>query len=168
MLLHYLFIFYSFYISFSCVSLLTVSSSLLSSSIDPSLICTSPAATNPSLPTFPLSLLNPNFVFSLSLSLSPLSFSLSVFSSDQVPYYPTYLKSEHSVSLCTHPQATPLVAKSGGQYQLGLNSSMKIVKPCPSVQVSSISTKSDRVLGMDFSLAVLIFLGFCFVLLHWF
>ena len=133
---HYLFIFYSFYISFSCVSLLTISSSLLSSSIDPSLICTSPAATNPSLPTFPLSLLNPHFVLSLSLSLS-----LSVFSSDQVPYYPTYLKSEHFVSLCTHPQATPLVAKSGGQYQLGLNSSVKIVKPCPSVQVSSVSTK---------------------------
>ena len=56
--------------------------------------------------------------------------SLFVFSSDRVPHYPTRLKSEHSVSLCTHPQATPLAAKSGGQYQLGLNSSVKIVKLC--------------------------------------
>ena len=32
---------------------------LLSSSTDPSLICTSPAAIDPSLRTFPLSLLNP-------------------------------------------------------------------------------------------------------------
>ena len=38
-----------------------------------------------------------SFVFSLSLSLS-----LSVFSFDWVPHYPTHLKSEHSVSLCTH------------------------------------------------------------------
>ena len=48
--LFYLFIFYSFCISFSFlhVSLLTASPSLLSSSIDPSLIYTSPAALEPS------------------------------------------------------------------------------------------------------------------------
>ena len=79
-----------------------------------------------------------------------------------------------SVSLCTHSvsiekdQATPLAAKSGGQYQLGLDSSMKTVKPCPLAQVSSVGTKTDRVSSMGFGLAVLIFLGFCFVLLHWF
>ena len=79
-----------------------------------------------------------------------------------------------SVSLCTHSvsiekdQAKPLAAKSGGQYQLGLDSSMKTVKPCPLAQVSSVGTKTDRVSGMGFGLAVLIFLGFCFVLLHWF
>ena len=38
---------------------------------------------------------------SLSFSLS-LSLSLPVFSSDQVLHYSTHLKSEHSVSLCTH------------------------------------------------------------------
>ncbi|KAK9996044.1 hypothetical protein SO802_020730 [Lithocarpus litseifolius] len=32
-------------------------------------------------------------------------------------------------------QATPLAAKLGGQYQLGLDLSRKTVKPCPSAQV---------------------------------
>ena len=36
------------------------------------------------------------------------------------------------------------------------------------MQVSSASTELDRVSSMGFSLAVLIFLGFFFVLLHWF
>ena len=79
-----------------------------------------------------------------------------------------------SVSLCTHSfsiekdQATSLASKSGGQYQLGLDSSVKTMKPCPLAQVSSAGTEMDRVLGMGFGLVVLIFLGFCFVLLHWF
>ena len=42
-------------------------------------------------------------------------------------------------------RAAPLAAKSGGQYQLGLDSSAKTVKPCPSAQVSSAGTESDRV-----------------------
>ena len=42
-------------------------------------------------------------------------------------------------------RATPLAAKSGGQYQLGLDSSAKTLKPCPSAQVSSAGTESDRV-----------------------
>ena len=77
-----------------------------------------------------------------------------------------------SVSLCTHSvsiekdQDTSLAAKSGVQYQLGLDSSVKIVKPCPLAQLSSVGTKTDRVSGMRFGLVVLIFLGFCFVLLH--
>ena len=59
-----------------------------------------------------------------------------------------------SVSLCTHSvsiekdQATPLASKSGGQYQLGLNSSMKTMKLCPLAQVLSVGTKTDRVSGM--------------------
>ena len=79
-----------------------------------------------------------------------------------------------SVLLCTHSvsiekdQATLLAAKSSGQYQLGLDSSVKTMKPCPLAQVSSAGTEMDRVLGMGFGLVVLIFLGFCFVLLHWF
>ena len=79
-----------------------------------------------------------------------------------------------SVLLCTHSvsiekdQATPLAVKSGGQYQLGLYSSVKTVKLCPLAQVSSVGTETDRVSGMGFGLAVLIFLGSCFVLLHWF
>ena len=36
------------------------------------------------------------------------------------------------------------------------------------MQVSSTSIELDKVSGMGFGLAVLIFLGFCFVLLHWF
>ena len=68
-----------------------------------------------------------------------------------------------SVLLCTHSvsiendQATLLVAKSSGQYQLGLNSSVKTMKPCPLAQVSSVGTEMDRVLGMGFGLVVLIF-----------
>ncbi|KAL0004401.1 hypothetical protein SO802_011962 [Lithocarpus litseifolius] len=42
-------------------------------------------------------------------------------------------------------RATPLAAKSGGQYQLGLDSSLKTVKPSFSAQVSSAGTESDRV-----------------------
>ncbi|XP_050276411.1 oxysterol-binding protein-related protein 1D [Quercus robur] len=42
-------------------------------------------------------------------------------------------------------RAAPLAAKSGGQYQLGLDSSLKTAKPCPSAQVSSAGTESDRV-----------------------
>ena len=61
-----------------------------------------------------------------------------------------------------------LAAKSSGQYQLGLDSSVKTMTPCPLAQVSSAGTEMDRVLGMGFGLVVLIFLGFCFVLLHWF
>ena len=59
-----------------------------------------------------------------------------------------------SVSLCAHSvsiekdQATPLALKSGGQYQLGLNSSVKTMKLCPLVQVSSVGTKTDRVSSM--------------------
>ena len=89
-------------------------------------------------------------------------------------HFSTRLKSEHFVSLCTHfvsiekDQATPLAMKSGSQYQLGLDSSVKTVKSCPLAQVLLAGTESDRVLGMGFGLAVLIFLGFCFVLLHWF
>ena len=54
---YYLYFFYSFYISFSFlhVSHLTASPSLLSSSIDPSLIYTSPTATDPSPLTWPIS-----------------------------------------------------------------------------------------------------------------
>ena len=62
----------------------------------------------------------------------------------------------------------PLAAKSSGQYQLGLDSSVKTMKLCPLAQVSSAGTETDRVSGMGFGLAVLIFLGSCFVLLHWF
>ena len=59
-----------------------------------------------------------------------------------------------SVSLCAHSvsiekdQATPLASKSGSQYQLGLNSSMKTMKLCPLAQVLSVGTKTDRVSGM--------------------
>ena len=42
----------------------------------------------------------------------------------------------------------PLALKSGGQYQLGLDSSVKTMKPCPLAQVSSVGTKMDRVSGM--------------------
>ena len=52
--------------------------------------------------------------------------------------------------------------------QLGLDSSVKTVKPCPLAQVSSAGNEMDNVSGMGFGLAVLIFPGFCFVLLHWF
>ena len=61
-----------------------------------------------------------------------------------------------------------LAAKSSGQYQLGLDSLVKTMKPCPLAQVSSAGTEMDKVSGMGFGLVMLIFLGFCFVLLHWF
>ena len=54
----------------------------------------------------------------------------------------------------------PLAAKSSDQYQLGLDSSVKIVKPCPLAQVSSAGTEMDKVSGRGFGLAVLIFLVF--------
>ena len=41
---------------------------------------------------------------------------------------------------------------------------MKTVKPCPLAQVSSGGAEMDKVSSMGFSLAMLIFLGFCFVL----
>ena len=76
--------------------------------MDPSSICTNPATIDPPLPTFPLSLLKPRFVlFTHTLSLYVISdtfcsLSFSVFSSDWVPHYPTHLKLEHSILLCTH------------------------------------------------------------------
>ena len=117
---------------------------------DPSPICTSPAVTDPSLPThvrpptWPISasllyfrrfgfVFRAVLVFQLCVSalcfrlclcfgfvfqaclcachrhrplLLPIfivfSFSLSIFSSDRVPHYPTHLKLEHSVLLYTH------------------------------------------------------------------
>ena len=124
---HYLFIFYSFCISFSV-----------------------------SLSSLPLHLffLPPHTFLSIADLTSPAA-------------------TNPSVLLCTHfvliekDQATLLEAKSSGQYLLGLDSSVKTMKSCPLAQVSSAGTETDRVSGMGFGLVVLIFLGFCFVLLHW-
>ena len=80
---------------------------------------------------------------------------------------PSMLLCTHSVSI-KKDQAMLLAAKSSNQYQLGLDSSMKTVKLCPLAQVSSVGTKTNRVSGMGFGLAILIFMGFCFVVLHWF
>ena len=135
---HYLFIFYSFYISFS-VSLLTASPSLLSSSTDPSLHRRShkPSCHRPFSPS------------SISQAQSP----------QTLPFH-------FALILFRSRRTKPHCWRRNQPNQLGLNSSMKTVKPCPLAQLSSVGIKTDRVSGMGFGLAVLIFLGFCFVLLH--
>ena len=55
-----------------------------------------------SCPKPPISLRPMSPIASDPLLFRFLSLSLSVFSFDWVPHYPTHLKSEHSVSLCTH------------------------------------------------------------------
>ena len=137
---HYLFIFYSFYISFS-VSLLTASPSLLSSSTDPSLHHRShkPSRHKPFSP-LPISQAQPPQTL-------PFHFALILFRSRRTK---------------------PHCWRRNQVDQLGLDSSVKTVKPCPLAQVSSIGTEMDNESGMGFGLAVLIFLGFCFFLLHWF
>ena len=176
------------------VSLLTATPSLLSSStdllsitdltspaVDPFLHCRShkPNRYRPFSP-LPTSQAQPT-LFSITNLTSCRPFSPSLISQAQPPQ--TLLSianlispatTNPSISLCTHSvsiekdQATLLAAKSGGQYQLGLDSSVKTVKLCPLAQVSPVGTKTDRVSGMGFGLAVLIFMGFCFVVLHWF
>ena len=190
---HYLLIFYSFCISFS-VSLSSLPlhlfflppqtsiTDLTSPAADPFLHCRSHKP-NRCRPFSPLSISQAQLstLFSIVDLTSCRPFSPSSISQAQPPQ--TLLSiadltspatTNPSILLCTHSvsikkdQAMLLAAKSSNQYQLGLDSSMKTVKLCPLAQVSSVGTKTDRVSGMGFGLAVLIFMGFCFVVLHWF
>ena len=99
-------------------------------------------------------------LFFLSLSLS-----LSVFSSDRVPHYLTHLKSEHSISLWAHHHYLWSLIDDRRRSRQSVPNWIEyqawvLVWLCWFFWVF--------VLFFFTSLAVLIFLGFCFVLLHWF
>ena len=101
-------------------------------------------------------------LFFLSLSLS---LSLSVFSSDRVPHYLTHLKSEHSISLWAHHHYLWSLIDDRRRSRQSVPNWIEyqawvLVWLCWFFWVF--------VLFFFTSLAVLIFLGFCFVLLHWF